>query len=124
MMERVEGLGTTTASVAQLETSLRSKAAEGVPIDLQGQDSCAGGPAARTCQDAVLQQLDATLDFVLKFLEGEHAKSGLLSKLDRAKVVQQVKLTLAWKLQGRTQLEVEARIQEINAMMSEIVQRL
>ena len=68
------------------------------------------------------QELDCILDYVLSFLEGDHAKSGKLSEQDQTTIVQKVKSTLAWKSQDRRQSENEEKV--INAMMSRIVSRM
>ena len=50
-----------------------------------------------------LEALDTTLEFIVKFLEGDHAKSQQLGEIDRARILQHVKEALAWKKCARTQ---------------------
>ena len=67
------------------------------------------------------QPLDDVLNFVVKFLEGEHPKSSSMSPGTRAMVFNMVKQTLAWKQTARKQDEVHAKILEINRIMSTVV---
>ena len=72
-------------------------------------------------EGSVFQPLDNVLEFVIKFLEGEHTKSSSLSSGTHALVLDMVKQTLAWKQTERDKDEVHAKVLEINQMMSTIV---
>ena len=99
--------------------SSTSASLDSFPKDLQAhspthEDQGAGIPAA-------FQPLDDVLDFVVKFLEGEHAKSSCMSSDTRAMVLDMVKQTLAWKQMERTEDELHAKVSEINHVMSTVV---
>jgi len=70
------------------------------------------------------RRLDTTLDYILRFLEGDHAKSGSLTEQTKDDIMRHVKATLAWKRQARTCHEIEEKIAELNTMMMEIVSNL
>ena len=70
------------------------------------------------------RRLDTTLDYILRFLEGDHAKSGSLTEQIKDDVMHRIKATLAWKRQGRTGHEIEEKVAELNSMMMEIVSKL
>ena len=72
----------------------------------------------------LLQPLDQTLDYIIRFLEGLRAKSSRISGETREFVLKHVKDTLAWKSMPRSQQEVQDRITELNSVMTEIVANL
>ena len=68
--------------------------------------------------------LDVTLDFIVKFLEGAHAKSTTISKDDRSAILQRVQSSLEWKKQWRSKHEVQTMVEDLNVMMTSIVRRI
>jgi len=69
---------------------------------------------------AIFQPLDNVLDFVVKFLEGEHPKSSCMASDTRAMILAMVRQSLAWKTENRTADEVRAKVIEINHIMSTV----
>ena len=70
-----------------------------------------------------MKPLDSTLDFVMRSLEGEHAKSKTITEIVRSSILERVKEAMTWKQQLRSQEEIEAKVFEMNAMMSDIVSK-
>ena len=65
------------------------------------------------------------LDFILKFLEGEHVKSKRLTEANRSTVLGLVKSAISWKTAApRSSQEVQEYIQKLNNVMGEIVRRM
>jgi len=75
-------------------------------------------------EEAVYEPLDRNLDYILKFLEGHHAKSHAVSSTARDTIMDRVKDTIRWKSSGRSPQEVEGKIKELNAMMISVVSDL
>ena len=74
------------------------------------------------CEKAMVT-LQSRLDYMLKFVEGQHVMSCSISTTDRNSIVSKVKSTLAWKLQTRQAAEIQAATQELDAMMTTIVSK-
>ena len=68
--------------------------------------------------------LDVTLEYMVKFLEGDHAKSDQVSKAKRDEVLKHIRATMAWQSGPRSPTEVKAKGEELNNMMMEIVQQV
>ena len=68
--------------------------------------------------------LDVTLDYIVRFLEGDHAKSRSISQGTRSAVLEHVKDAIAWKAEDHTNEEIQQKAQELNAMMSKVVRNL
>ncbi len=71
-----------------------------------------------------LKPLESTLDFILRCLEGEHAKSNKITESVRSSVLAHVRDAIDWKRQIRSQEEVEEKVAELNAMMGGIVSQI
>lgn len=74
--------------------------------------------------DIDFQPLDTTLDYVLKFLEGMHVKSGKITEQQREDILQIVKSAMSWKQLGRTRQEIEDKTTEVNNAMMRLVREL
>ena len=74
--------------------------------------------------DAVFKPLDVTLDYILKFLEGEHAKSVQVAPATRSTVLRCVKAAVVWKQTPRSSHEVENYNRKLNDLMSSVVKRM
>ena len=70
------------------------------------------------------QKLELTLDYMVKFLEGGHAKSKIASDKLRSSILHHVRATMSWKAKPRTQEAVDSKISELNTMMLGIVSSL
>ena len=70
------------------------------------------------------EQLDCTLDYIMKFLEGDHAKSANTFESTRTRILDRVKTTIQWRLQAPSHDEVQGEIACLNSMMSDIVAKL
>ena len=68
--------------------------------------------------------LDSTFDYMVRFLEGEHAKSGTISQNLRSAILENIRATMVWKDGARTQQEVELKVAELNGRMASIVSSL
>jgi len=75
-------------------------------------------------EEDVLKPLNSTLDFILRFLEGEHAKSSKIHQSVRASILEEVKSAIAWKQQTHPKEKVQEKVAELNAMMGDIVRQL
>lgn len=71
-----------------------------------------------------LQPLDATLDYICKFLEGGHAKSDSVTSQIRSEILSKLRATLEWKKHIRTDVEIKAKVEELNGMMMRVVQNM
>lgn len=98
------------------------------PFFLRGNVQVAG--TSRPCEEPsegsgnVFQPLDHFLDYIMRFLDGEHSKSTNLPEQARSKILQKVKVALAWKAQSRLPHEVNAKLAELNFIMSGTVRHL
>eukprot|EP00929_Paragymnodinium_shiwhaense_P115690 TRINITY_DN84715_c0_g1_i1.p1 TRINITY_DN84715_c0_g1~~TRINITY_DN84715_c0_g1_i1.p1 ORF type:complete len:384 (+),score=40.94 TRINITY_DN84715_c0_g1_i1:61-1152(+) len=82
------------------------------------------GESASSTDPCDLQPLDHCLDFILQFLEGGHVKSCRLPPNDREFVLSLVRDAMQWKLEPRSLAEVQAKVHELNGIMSGIVPNL
>ena len=70
------------------------------------------------------EPLEITIDYMLRFLEGDHSRSQRLAESDRGTVLSLVKSAMSWKTAQRPAKEVEKYTQNLNNVMSEIVRKL
>jgi len=73
---------------------------------------------------ASFQSLDAALDHMLMFLEGQHAKSSNVPEDVRSTVLGCIKSAMAWKQTARSKQDIEKYVTMINGVMGEIVRKL
>ena len=85
---------------------------------------CSDTAAQKEFEEELCKPLDNCLDYILKFLEGGHAKSHTLPEQTRSRIMSHVKSTLKWKMEGRTQKEIDERVNDLSAMMVQIVNEL
>ena len=87
---------------------------------------CASAAASQAKHDEedVCRALDVSLDYIMKFLEGQHVKSGKVTGEQRARILERVKAAIVWKQDTRSSAEVQRLVDNLNGMMSEIVQQL
>ena len=74
--------------------------------------------------DGSFGDLDTTLEYVIKFLEGDHAKSSQISGATRSSILSKVKDVLQWKKRPRTEPQISEHVAELNSMMMNKVARL
>ncbi len=72
----------------------------------------------------VFKPLDLCLEYMVRFLEGEHSKSEMMVPNVKDHVLKTVRDAMAWKLQVRTADQVRQKIDQLNENMSAIVQHL
>ena len=72
----------------------------------------------------LFKPLDTCLEYMVKFLEGEHAKSEKRPPNIKSHVLKTVRETMAWKSGDRTADQVKQKINQLNEKMSAIVQNL
>ena len=68
--------------------------------------------------------LDSTLNYLLKYLEGDHDKGSNITKDVRDKAFRLVKAGIAWKRQPRSKQEVDEFASTLNKLVGEVVSRL
>ena len=98
----------------QEEPSLPNEAA----VFADSQDVAADG------QHEPFKSVDTVLDYIIKFLEGQHSKSGKVPLSDRTNVLHHVRSALQWKTHSRTTEEINAKVNELNQMMMDLVGKL
>ena len=69
-------------------------------------------------------RLDVTLEYTIRFLEGDHKKSSLISQSILTSVLEEIKTTMKWKEQPRAPHEIIERIDSLNGLMMETVSSL
>ena len=72
----------------------------------------------------VFKPLDSCLEYMVRFLEGEHPKSEKISPNVKDHVLKTVRDAMAWKLEARTADQVKQKIDQLNKKMLAIVQHL
>ena len=75
-------------------------------------------------ENHIMDPLENTLDYILRFVEGEHAKSDRLPEHDREQILFCVKATLSWKALPRTEEAVTRKIGELNEMMARTLSKI
>ena len=82
------------------------------------------GTLAADGQHEPFKSVDTVLDYIIKFLEGQHSKSGKAPPSDRTNVLHHVRSALQWKTHSRTTEEITAKVNELNQMMMDLVGKL
>ena len=72
----------------------------------------------------VFKPLDSCLEYMVRFLEGEHPKSEKIPPNVKDHVLKTVRDAMAWKLEARTADQVKQKIDQLNKKMLAIVQHL
>ena len=94
----------------------------------QGQEAaspCSPDSSAAPDADSLFKPLDITLDYMLKFLEGEHVKSESISEKNRSTVLGLIKSAMSWKATTqRSSQDVREYTQKLNNVMGEIVRKM
>ena len=81
-------------------------------------------PKASQAEEDPCKPLETTLEYMVRFLEGEHTQSGNVSGPQREYILQHIKAAMDWKSRCRSTTEVQAKVEELNAMMIDIMQQL
>lgn len=76
------------------------------------------------CARDMFLPLDTTLEFIAKFLEGQHIESSQANAEMRSIILYHVDATLQWKCVPRSPEEVDAKVDELNDLMGKIVEIL
>ena len=90
----------------------------------EGVLSDADGAAGIINENDMFQPLNVTLDYILHFLEGHHAKSSTIKQTTHTRVMKLVKAAMAWKKTSRTSTEVEEYTRQLDSVMGDIVKEV
>merc|ERR1712196_526627 len=110
-----------------------SPAEDPAPVDKEpatrAVEDAAPPPATRAVEDAAppscsYELLDTRLDCLMRMLEGEDVKSCKLTDDQYDAILECVKQTQQWKKSSRTAQEIQAKINEISALMARTVYSL
>lgn len=108
--------GTSTENPSLRPGAAAAVTAKALPIE-------AGSIMSRKEED-IFKPLDSTLDFIVRFLEGEHTKSEKITQSMRESILKAVRSAMAWRRHDRSQEAVQHKVEELNTMMSRIVNQL
>ena len=70
------------------------------------------------------EALESRLDYMAKFLEGQHEKSDRITPTLRGKVLGSVKQAMDWRKRHRTAEQIAFKIQELDSMMMDVMKTM